>query len=323
MAEEEAGGGVTIIKRIKKGGHGHHGGAWKVAYADFVTAMMAFFLLLWLLNAVTEVQLQGISNYFAPTAVSQSPSGAGGMLGGQVIGQGASQSNAGSPVVAVNLPPPTIGQGGAEITDAKDGKSDKDGLGKAEKEGQGTQDKASSAQQAQITASLQQALNASPEMKQLQGNLLVDSTPEGIRIQVLDTQGQPMFPPNSSAMYERTQQLLLLVGKTIRDLPQKIAIDGHTISNGTIDGNGYGNWELSADRALNARRVLLQAGITDARIGRVSGRAGTDPLSAKEPNDVRNHRITLILLRPVEERAAKSGPLEAPPLSSILATPPK
>src|SRR5579883_3524461 len=86
-------GGITIVKRIKKGGEGHHGGAWKVAYADFVTAMMAFFLLLWLLNAVTEEQLQGIADYFAPTTVSQSNNGAGGMLGGQVIGKGAETSN--------------------------------------------------------------------------------------------------------------------------------------------------------------------------------------------------------------------------------------
>lgn len=320
MAEEQAG-GVTIIKRIKKAAHGHHGGAWKVAYADFVTAMMAFFLLLWLLNAVTEVQLKGISNYFAPTAASESPSGAGGMLGGQVIGVGASQSNSGTPVVAIDLPPSTIGQGGSDFTDAKDGRAEQDKDGKAEKDGQGPQDKASAAQQAQITASLRQALNASPELSQLQGNLLVDNTPEGIRIQVLDTQGHPMFPPNSSAMYERTQQLLLLVGKTIRDLPQKIAIDGHTIAAGTVDANGYGNWELSADRALNARRVLLQSGLTDSKIARVSGRAGTDPLSPKDPNDVRNHRITIVLLRPAEEQGVRSGPLDAPPLSSVIAAP--
>lgn len=122
MAEEE-GKAPIIIKRIKKGGHAAHGGAWKVAYADFVTAMMAFFLLLWLLNSVTEEQLQGISNYFAPTAVSQSPSGAGGILGGQVIGEGASESRSSSPATSMNLPPTTVGSGGSEFTDPQEGRT--------------------------------------------------------------------------------------------------------------------------------------------------------------------------------------------------------
>src|ERR1700757_4794228 len=116
-----------IIKRVKKGGHGgHHGGAWKVAYADFVTVMMAFFLLLWLLNAVTEEQLQGIADYFAPTTVSQSSSGAGGMLGGLTVGKGAQQSNGNPPSFALSLPPPTIGSGGDVATNPKEGFSDQD-----------------------------------------------------------------------------------------------------------------------------------------------------------------------------------------------------
>ena len=105
-----------IIKRIKKSGAAHHGGAWKVAYADFVTAMMAFFLLLWLLNAVTEEQLTGISNYFAPTMASKSQSGAGAILGGQVIGQGAQESNTSSPSLVQHLPPASIGPGGDDLT---------------------------------------------------------------------------------------------------------------------------------------------------------------------------------------------------------------
>jgi chemotaxis protein MotB len=114
MAENKA----IIIKRIKKGGHGgHHGGAWKVAYADFVTAMMAFFLLLWLLNAVTEVQLTGIADYFAPTTVSKSASGAGGMLGGQTVGQGAMSSQGTTPSFSLALPPPTVGSGGDALTE--------------------------------------------------------------------------------------------------------------------------------------------------------------------------------------------------------------
>src|SRR5579883_357272 len=123
-------GGITIVKRIKKGGEGHHGGAWKVAYADFVTAMMAFFLLLWLLNAVTEEQLNGVADYFTPIAASTRESGAGGMLGGQTIGEGASQSRTGS-TAAVVLPPPSIGLGGEDMSDASTGKPAEDDLEKA------------------------------------------------------------------------------------------------------------------------------------------------------------------------------------------------
>src|SRR6476660_9169204 len=120
-------GGATIIKRIKKGEHAHHGGAWKVAYADFVTAMMAFFLLLWLLNAVTEEQLNGVADYFTPIAASTRESGAGGMLGGQAVGEGAAESRTGS-TAAVVLPPPSIGAGGDDMTDSQEAKSKEDAV---------------------------------------------------------------------------------------------------------------------------------------------------------------------------------------------------
>src|SRR5579871_4561479 len=129
MAEEGAGQAI-IIKRVKKAAHGHHGGAWKVAYADFVTAMMAFFLLLWLLNAVTEEQLNGVADYFTPIAASTRESGAGGALGGQTIGEGAAQSRTGS-TAAVVLPPPSIGAGGEDMTDANEGQTSDQDLDRA------------------------------------------------------------------------------------------------------------------------------------------------------------------------------------------------
>src|SRR3954470_20564972 len=119
------GGNIIVIKRIKKGGEGHHGGAWKVAYADFVTAMMAFFLLLWLLNAVTEQQLNGVADYFTPISASTRESGAGGMLGGQTIGEGASTSRTGA-TAAVVLPPPSIGSGGSDMTDPNEATQNND-----------------------------------------------------------------------------------------------------------------------------------------------------------------------------------------------------
>src|ERR1700753_4054632 len=127
---KDGGGATIIVKRVKKGGEGHHGGAWKVAYADFVTAMMAFFLLLWLLNAVTEQQLNGVADYFTPIAASTRESGAGGMLGGLTVGEGASESRTGA-TTAVVLPPPSIGSGGSEMTDPNESTKTEDSTVKA------------------------------------------------------------------------------------------------------------------------------------------------------------------------------------------------
>jgi chemotaxis protein MotB len=310
---------AIIIKRVKKGHTAAHGGAWKVAYADFVTAMMAFFLLLWLLNSVTEEQLQGISNYFSPTTVSQSPSGAGGMLGGQVIGQGASQSSSASPTIAMNLPPSTIGAGGEDFTDPAEGAAEEDFDGRSDKEKEAEMREAMEQRQFdQVSQELRQAIQAVPQLQGLKDALLVDNTPEGLRIQIVDQDGAPMFPAGSSAMYEHTRALLELVGRVVKLLPQKIAVDGHTDASSFSDASGYGNWELSADRALASRRVLLNGGVPDDRIARVSGKAGSEPLLADAPNHPRNRRISVILLRESEETDQAPRPLGPPPIPSIV-----
>lgn len=320
MADTE--GNVTIIKRIKKGGEGHHGGAWKVAYADFVTAMMAFFLLLWLLNSVTEEQLQGISNYFAPVTVSQSPSGAGGMLGGRVIGEGASQSQSAQPIPSINLPPSTIGQGGDDFTDPAEGQVEMDRPTPADPAAQRRQEEIEREQEQfeQAAADLQEALRALPELEALRESLLVEHTPEGLRIQIVDQDGMPMFPAGSSAMYEHTRTMLELVGRVVRRLPQKIAIEGHTDARSFVDPDGYSNWELSADRALASRRVLLGAGVQDHRVARVSGVADSDPLLPDDPESFRNRRISITLIREAGMEPSGSGPqpLPAGRMPSIL-----
>src|SRR5512145_1255122 len=165
-----------IIKRPKKVvGGAHHGGAWKVAYADFVTAMWAFFMLLWLLSSVTEEQLQGISNYFAPTMASKSQSGAGGMLGGTVIGEGAQTSNTASPSLVQHLPPSSLGPGGEDLSSAASEPTE--GLNEAEfrqRLGEREQEKFDKAK-----TMLEQAMRGIPELKNFQGSLLVDNIPEG------------------------------------------------------------------------------------------------------------------------------------------------
>jgi len=289
MAENQQ----IIIKRVKKVAGGHHGGAWKVAYADFVTAMMAFFLLLWLLNAVTEEQLTGISNYFAPSMASKSQSGAGGILGGQVIGQGAMQSTTSSPSLIQHLPPASIGPGGEDLT--SQATEPMEGLGEKEfREALAEREQAKFDKAKEV---LEAAMRGIPELKQFQGSLLVDNTVEGLRIQITDQEGLAMFPSGSSAMYGHTRALLDLVGRVINQLPNKISISGHTDAVPFRDPSGYTNWELSADRALASRRALLASGVPESRIDRVVGRADTDPLLADDPKAPRNRRISIILLR--------------------------
>ncbi len=283
-----------IIKRVKKVAGGHHGGAWKVAYADFVTAMMAFFLLLWLLNAVTEEQLTGVSNYFAPTIASKSQSGASGILGGKVIGEGALESNTSSPSLVQHLPPSSIGPGGEDLTQ---GDADQTESGMTEKE---FKEKLAEREQQRFEKAkemLQNAVSGIPELKKYQGSMLVDNTPDGLRIQLTDQEGLAMFPSGSSAMYGYTRALLELVARVVNQLPNKISISGYTDSIPFHDPSGYTNWELSADRALASRRALVAAGVPDSRIDRVVGRADTDPLVKNDPKAPRNRRISIILLR--------------------------
>lgn len=283
MAED---GKKPIIKKIiKKGGHGHHGGAWKIAYADFMTAMMAFFLLMWLLNAVTEKQLQGLADYFAPTTASTSKSGAGGMLGGKVIGEGVLTSNSSSSFTPT-LPPPTFNNGQNDQSQPVD-----------EEELQKAQEAQEQQQFEETAQEIRQAVGRVPELRDLGKNLLIDNTPEGLRIQIIDQDGNAMFPSGSSRMNPNMRKLLGLVATAIKDVPKQVAIAGHTDSTKYADPNGYGNWELSADRALASRRTLVEMGFPDKRVQRVGGRADTDPLVAEDLNNPQNRRISIVLLR--------------------------
>jgi chemotaxis protein MotB len=294
---KEGGGGVTIIKRIKKGGEGHHGGAWKVAYADFVTAMMAFFLLLWLLNAVTEEQLNGVADYFTPIAASTRESGAGGALGGQTIGEGASQSHTGS-TAAVVLPPPSIGAGGEDNTDANEGQASQDEVDRA------IQAKESKEFQ-QAATDLRRAISGIPELSPLASSLLIDNTPEGLRIQIVDQDKIDMFAPGSANLYPRAHELLGQIAQIIRKLPNKISISGHTDPSTAVDPSGYTNWELSSDRALATRRALIDGGLEDRQIDKVIGRADKDPVDPKQPRSPRNRRISIVLLKGSDLKAEK------------------
>jgi chemotaxis protein MotB len=307
-----------IIKRIKKGGHGHHGGAWKVAYADFVTAMMAFFLLLWLLNAVTEEQLKGVSNYFAPQTVARTTSGAGGILGGQTLGEGAMQSNLSTPSVSFALPPPVLGKG-------EEAEMEEDGASQQEKAEAMAKKEEQSFKEAQDT--IKQAIQALPEMKHLKDSLLVDNTPEGLRIQLVDNDRLAMFPSGGAEPFLHAKKLFELIARIVNQMPQKIAITGHTDSVPFVNRSGYGNWELSADRALASRRALIAAEVDEARISRVVGKADTEPLVLSDPKAPPNRRISVVLLREHEVKPKPADttltPTAAPPGAAPAAAPAK
>ncbi len=292
-----------IVKKIKKGGHAHHGGAWKVAYADFVTAMMAFFLLLWLLNAVTEEQLEGISNYFSPENISMSESGAGGMLGGKVIGEtGAMPDTTARPSVTVDLPPPRAGTGGDEFAGEKQAASEETG----EEEDAATRQAREEREFQQAEQEIRQAIESVPSLKELAKSLLIENTPEGLRIQIVDQEGLAMFPRGGSEMFPYTRKVLDLVAKVITKMPQKISIAGHTDATRFVGGEaGYTNWELSADRANASRRALIELGVPSDRVSVVVGKAATDPLVANDPENPSNRRISIVLLRGT---AAESQP---------------
>jgi len=224
-----------IIKKVYKSGGGHGGGAWKIAYADFVTAMMAFFLLMWLLNSVTQEQLEGIGNYFAPSTASTSTSGSGDVLAGKTIGEeGVSEQDASRPSVVVDLPPPKIGA--ADIKDIEDGEASAQQLEELQKQQEEAQfDKAEDA--------LNEAIQAAPQLKQLAESLMIDNTPEGLRIQLVDQEGLAMFPSGGSDMYLHAQKVLELVAQVILEMPQNIAISGHTDAVPFVRNDGFSNWD--------------------------------------------------------------------------------
>ena len=279
-----------MIKKVKKViGGGHHGGAWKVAYADFVTAMMAFFLLMWLINTTSPQQKRGIADYFAPASVSQSTSGSGGILGGTALGDQGAKSDGSQTVIqqlAPEAPPKTKDAGKSSTASAADPeKAMKDAA--AQKEA----DEFQSAAQ-----SLRQAMQDMPELAELSKQVLVDQTPEGLRIQLIDQEGRSMFDPGSAKPNDRARLLLRAVAKVVNQLPNRVTVAGHT-SASAPGVKGGDDWALSAARANASRGVLQEAGIPADRVYQVSGKANSDPLYADDPTLPGNRRIAIVLLR--------------------------
>src|SRR5215510_8703036 len=280
-----AGDGPLVIKRIKKSaGGGHHGGAWKVAYADFVTAMMAFFLLMWLINTTTPEQKRGIADYFAAQNISKSSSGAGGVLAGTVFG--AEGSRAGGALTSMT---------------AQQAPSRKDDPTRTTTEGElksgATDAQMPNREFEQAEMSLRQAMQQMPDIAELSRNLIVNETTQGLNIQLVDQEGQAMFQPGTAVPLPKTRALLQQVARIVDRLPNRISITGHTDAVNFEGPNGMTNWELSAARANAARAILASQGIGSDRIFEVSGKAGSDPLLPNDPYASSNRRISILLMR--------------------------
>jgi chemotaxis protein MotB len=313
MAGEEADRPI-IIKKVKKTAGGHHGGAWKVAYADFVTAMMAFFLLMWLLNVTTDEMKYLLSNYFDPSSpkVSEDRSGAGGVLGGLTMTDKGAMTSDRQPITAPPLPNATRKPyGGQEEENPPPvGPQEEDALAAARA--------AEEARFEEAADALRRAMVETPELAELAKNLMIDTTPEGLRIQIVDQDGGAMFPRGSARMYEKTRRLVALIARVVGEMPNDVSVRGHTDAAPYGAGSAYTNWELSADRANATRAALLEAGLEAGRLNNVMGKADREHLVPENPLDARNRRISIILLREeltrgpegaaAPEEGADSGP---------------
>lgn len=313
MADKKAAakdGKAPIIKKIKKGhGHGHHGGAWKVAYADFVTAMMAFFLLMWLLNATSQEQRMGIANYFNPVTVTKvNISGSGGVLGGTTAGpDGALEKNSTTMSVTASVTPP---QDDAEGPDA-----DFPASARTEGEDKKLEELVAKKEEEKfkrVEEDLREKINGDPDLSRLSENLLIERTTEGLRIQIIDQDQIEMFAVGSAQMFDYTKKILQKVAEAVKPLPNKLSISGHTDGRPYPPTATYTNWELSSDRANAARRVFVETDIPEARIARVVGRADREHLIGNDPMNAKNRRLSIVLMtegRPQAIQTLQENPI--------------
>lgn len=276
---------IIIVKRKRGGDGGHHGGAWKVAYADFVTAMMAFFMVMWLVASVSKEQRAAMFDYFKNPSMERGTS--------------------------VKAAPGQYGPGGAStgVIDLGGGMDAPKSSKSVEEQGLGqpvdtvTEDDAKKiAQQAEkkqleaLMEELREAISKSQALEPFKDQLLLDITPEGLRIQIVDKQNRPMFDLGRSNLKDYTTQILHEVAKYLNTVPNRVSLSGHTDDKAYVGARGYTNWELSADRANAARRALLDGGLEQQKIARVVGLASSVLFDKANPHNPINRRISIIVM---------------------------
>ena len=285
---------LIVVKRVKKrGGGGHHGGSWKIAYADFVTAMMAFFLLMWLIGSTTQGDLQGIAEYF------QTPL--------KVALQGGSGSGDSSSVIQGGGTDLSRSVGQQQMTD-NPAEHRQINLQAAQEEVARREVEAFEG----LKQRLERAIEEDARLAQYRDQIKLDITPEGLQIQIVDEQNRPMFDTGRAALKAHTSDILHAIGGTLNGVDNAISIAGHTdAAPYALGERGYSNWELSTDRANASRRELVAGGMDEAKVLRVVGLASSLPFDAADPLNPVNRRISLVVLNEAAERAIRG---EAPPL---------
>nr|WP_315487103.1 flagellar motor protein MotB [uncultured Undibacterium sp.] len=284
MANEEL--RPIIVKRIKKVAGGHHGGAWKIAYADFVTAMMAFFLLMWLLGSTAKGNLQGIAEYFqTPLKVA--------MAGGD--GSGDSSS---------------VIKGGGKDLSLREGQQRKGEIEAVKKTynlqaAEAALAKADAERLKNLKEKIEAAIESSATLKQFKKQLLLDITTEGLRIQMVDEKNRPMFASAKADLQPYTRDILHEIGLALNEVPNRISLSGHTDAAPYGSGEkGYSNWELSADRANASRRELIYGGMDEKKVLRVVGLSSSVLFDKEEPLNPINRRISIIVMNKKAELSA-------------------
>jgi chemotaxis protein MotB len=283
-----------FVKRVVSGKKAHHGGAWKLAYADFMTAMMAFFLLMWLLSSVSPVQRRGIAEYFNMPLKAA-------ILGGPSTGMDSTILKGGGRDISSSDPATTrMSDGTLTWGKRASTKTDEQAL----KDAQGELERREQVRLHDLQVKLMAAIEANPTLRQFKQQIRIDSTLTGLRIEIVDTQKRPMFALSSDNVQPYMRDILREIGKTLNDVPNRIVVQGHTDAVQYAGGEkGYSNWELSADRANASRRELISGGMDEAKVLRVLGLASTQNLNKKDALDPENRRISIIVLNRKSEEA--------------------
>ena len=304
-----------VVKRIKKIAGGAHGGAWKIAYADFVTAMMAFFLLMWLLGSTSKEDLAGISEYFkTPLAVAMSGGSNSGESKSMIKGGGQDATRSNGEMRKGEVKP----EKKIEIKTAEE-------IVKNEKKKEVEKLK-------ELKAGIEKAIDASQKLQQFKKQILLDITTEGLRIQIVDEKNRPMFRSGSAQLESYTKDILHEIGKMLNQVPNKISLSGHTDGESySVGDKGIGNWELSSERANASRRELIAGGMIDEKIVRIVGLSSVVLFDKLDPYDPINRRISIIVMNKSAEESARhdggtveidaASDAQAPVMTGVAAMP--
>jgi chemotaxis protein MotB len=292
MAEEKVRPIIIVKKKINAAGH--HGGAWKVAYADFVTAMMAFFMVMWLVASVSKEQRAAMFEYFKNPSMEQ----------GSSVKAAPGQAGPGGASTSV------IDMGGG-MDAPKSSSMDQQGLGVplatvSEEDAKQIAQEAELRQLQSLMEELREAIDKSVALEPFKEQLLLDITPEGLRVQIVDQQNRPMFDLGKANLKDYTAEILREVAKYLNSVPNRISLSGHTDDKAYSGTRGYSNWELSADRANAARRALLDGGLEPQKIARVVGLASSVLFDKENPFNPINRRISIIVMNRSAEATALS-----------------